>query len=74
MIESNYVTADEWDTLASHWEAGFTGASWFKNSVDGTQYQAYIFERDKLVSFIQCWGKRVPFHLTRYEYERLFSE
>lgn len=74
MIDSEFITADEWDGLASKWEAGVTGGSWFKHSVDGTEYQAYIFERDKLVSFIQCWGKRIPFHLTRHEYERLFNE
>jgi hypothetical protein len=74
VIESNYITADEWETLATKWDAGWSGQSWFRKSVDGTEYQVYIHDVDKLVSFVQAWGKRVPFHLTRYEYERLFNE
>ena len=74
MIDSDYITADEWGTLANHWEVGIMGGSWFNWSVDGTEYQAYIHDKDKLVSFIQCWGRRVPFHLTRHEYERLFND
>lgn len=74
MIESEFITADEWDSLSNKWEAGFSGDSWFKKSVDGTEYQAYVFGKDKLVSFLQAWGQRVPFHLKRHEYERLFDE
>ena len=74
MIDSDYITADEWHSLSRKWEVGVTGGSWFNRSVDGTEYQAYIHDKDKLVSFIQCWGRRVPFHLTRYEYERLFND
>ncbi len=74
MIESEYITADEWDTLAKKWDAGWTGESWFKKDTYGIEHQAYITGKDKLVSFIQCWGTRVPFHLKRDEYERLFNE
>ena len=74
MIESEYITADEWDTLAKKWDAGWTGESWFKKDTYGIEHQAYITGKDKLVSFIHCWGTRVPFHLKRDEYERLFNE
>ena len=74
MADLPYITADEWHALSSRWEAGWSEQSWFKNSVDGTEYQAYIHDKDKLVSFVQAWGRRVPFHLTRHEYERLFNE
>ena len=74
MIESEYITADEWDTLAKKWDAGWTGESWFKKDTYGIEHQAYITGKDKLVSFIQCWGTRGPFHLKRDEYERLFNE
>ena len=74
MIESEYITADEWDTLAKGWEVGWSEESWFKKDTYGTEHQAYITGKDRLVSFIQCWGTRVPFHLKRDEYERLFNE
>lgn len=74
MSDLPYITADEWYGFTDRWDEGWSGSSWFRHSVDGTEYQAYIHDKDKLVSFVRAWSNRVPFHLTRHEYERLFNE
>lgn len=67
-----YVKENDLDILGLHgWEAGMSGQSWFKKDKAGLEWQCYVVDGDRDVTFVPQ-DTRESINLTWKEYEELF--